>query len=50
PPSRWEVLNHTVELNRLLGYENRIAMTNREFHEMDGLSAEAIYAFVEQWC
>ena len=50
PPSRWEVLNHTVELNRLLGYENRIAMTNREFQEMDGLSAEAIYAFVEQWC
>ena len=28
-PNRWIPLNHTVAVNKLLGYNNRVAMTNR---------------------
>ena len=27
PPKRWAVLNHLVALNKLLGVEDRVAMT-----------------------
>ena len=29
---RWRALNHSVAVNKLLGYENRVAMTSRETH------------------
>ena len=29
PPERWKALNHSVAVNKLLGHENRVAMTNR---------------------
>ncbi len=32
PPERWMALNHAVQVNRLLGYRNRVAMTNRAEH------------------
>ncbi|MGO3653051.1 MAG: alpha/beta hydrolase family protein [Sphingobacterium sp.] len=32
PEERWVPLNHTIQVNALLGYENRVAMTNREEH------------------
>lgn len=48
-PERWTALNHTVAVNRLLGYENRVYMTNRESHDPDSLSNALIYAFFEKW-
>ena len=27
PPARWKALNHAVAVNKLLGHENRVAMT-----------------------
>lgn len=48
-PERWKALNHTVAVNRLLGYENRVAMTNREGHTPTPESNEQIYRFFEQF-
>ena len=48
-PERWTALNHTVAVNRLLGYEDRVAMTNRPLHDPDSLSNEVAYAFFERW-
>lgn len=45
PPRRWEALNQTVEVNRILGYTNRVGMTNRPDHAPNDESNEIIYAF-----
>lgn len=45
PPERWVPLNHTIAVNRLLGYENRVAMTNRPDHSPDTESNEVAYLF-----
>ncbi|MFP4171560.1 MAG: alpha/beta hydrolase family protein [Candidatus Hydrogenedentota bacterium] len=47
PPKRWEALNHTVEVNRLLGYENRVAMSNRSTHSPTSESNEQLCSFFE---
>lgn len=47
PPERWKALNHTVAVNRLLGHENRVAMTNRPTHSPTEESNEQIYRFFE---
>ena len=47
PPKRWEALNHSVAVNTLLGYTNRVAMTNRESHSPTPESNDQIYAFFE---
>jgi len=47
PPERWIPLNHTIEVNRFLGYENRVAMTNRKEHSPNPESNEQIYLFFE---
>ena len=49
PPARWEALNHSVAVNRLLGYENRVAMTNRPDHSPNNDSNEVIYRFFEHF-
>ncbi|HUG93276.1 MAG TPA: sialidase [Planctomycetaceae bacterium] len=49
PPERWRALNHTVAVNRLLGHENRVAMTNRPTHSPTPESNEQIYAFFEHF-
>jgi Prolyl oligopeptidase family len=49
PPERWKALNHTVAVNRLLGYENRVAMTNRKGHSPTRESNEQIYRFLEHF-
>jgi len=49
PPERWVALNHTIAVNRLLGYENRVAMTNRPTHAPSDESKEMIYAFFEHF-
>ncbi len=45
PPERWRALNHTVAVNELLGYHNRVAMTNRPEHSPNKKSNEQIYSF-----
>jgi hypothetical protein len=47
PPERWRALNHLVKVNDLLGYRNRVAMTNRPKHEPTPESNECIYRFFE---
>ncbi len=49
PPKRWTVLNHLRAVNRLLGQEARVAMTNRPDHSPNAESNEVIYQFLEAW-
>jgi len=49
PPSRWTALNHTVAVNALLGFTNRVAMTNRKEHSPNAESNEQIYLFFENF-
>ena len=46
-PKRWIPLNHTIAINKLLGYENRVAMTNRPDHSPTPESNEQVYLFFE---
>ena len=45
PPERWIALNHTIRINQFLGYENRVAMTNRPGHAPTAESNIQIYRF-----
>jgi len=47
PPERWKALNHAVALNRLLGFDCRVAMTHRPEHTPNEASNEQIYRFFE---
>jgi hypothetical protein len=49
PPERWRALNHAIEVNRLLGHTNRVAMTNRSGHNPTDESNEQIYSFLESF-
>ena len=49
PPSRWTALNHLVEINQLLGFTNRVAMTNRRDHSPDEEANARVYAFFEHF-
>ena len=42
---RWIPLNHSIVVNQLLGYHERVAMSNRKDHAPDETSNEIIYAF-----
>ncbi len=46
-PERWIPLNHAIAVNEFLGYENRVAMTNREGHGPTPESNEQMYTFLE---
>jgi dienelactone hydrolase len=46
-PSRWKPLNHLIAVNKLLGADHRVAMTNRKLHSPDAESNEALYTFFE---
>ena len=46
-PSRWIPLNHSIAVNHFLGYENRVAMTNRLTHSPTPQSNEQAYLFFE---
>lgn len=46
-PIRWTALNHSIAVNRLLGYKNRVAMTNRLEHSPNQQSNEQAYLFLE---
>ena len=49
PPKRWLTLKHAIAVNKLLGYHDRVAMTNRKDHSPNETSNEAIYRFFEHW-
>lgn len=49
PPKRWIPLNHAIAVNKLLGHDDRVAMTNRQEHSPDAESNEQIYRFFEWW-
>jgi dienelactone hydrolase len=46
-PDRWIPLNHTVEVNKFLGFENRVGMTNRPDHTPTVESNEILCLFFE---
>jgi hypothetical protein len=48
-PERWIALNHTVSVNRLLGFENRIGMTSRKDHAPTAVSNEQLCLFFEHF-
>ncbi|WP_346320734.1 prolyl oligopeptidase family serine peptidase [Chitinophaga sp. YIM B06452] len=45
-PARWVPLNHTIAVNKLLGYSNRVAMTNRAEHSPNAHSNEQAFQFL----
>lgn len=47
PVERWIPLNHTIAINKLLGFDNRVAMSNRPDHAPSEDSNKIIYAFLE---
>jgi dienelactone hydrolase len=47
PPERWKALNHAIDLNKLLGHTNRIAMTNRPTHGPDPEANRQLCDFFE---
>lgn len=49
PPQRWQPLGHSVAVNRLLGFEHRVGMTNRPEHAPNQQSNEVIYRFFEHF-
>ena len=48
-PARWVPLNHAIAVNRFLGYDNRVAMTNREKHSPNAESNEQAFRFLEHF-
>jgi len=49
PPERWHVLEHAIRVNRLLGLENRVFMTNRPDHAPNPESNAVLVAFFEHF-
>lgn len=47
PLERWAALNHAREVNHLLGFSNRVAMTSRPAHTPTEASNEQLYRFFE---
>ena len=48
-PERWTALNHLADVQKLLGYTDRVAMTQRETHSPTETSNEQVYEFFEWW-
>lgn len=44
---RWVPLNHSIQLNKFLGYNNRVAMTNRVEHSPNKLSNRQMQLFFQ---
>jgi dienelactone hydrolase len=49
PPARWKALNHAVAVNRLLGYEHRVGMSQRPAHTITPEANEQICLFFEHF-
>jgi hypothetical protein len=48
PPERWKALNHSIAVNKLLGFSNRVAMTNRRDRSPNAESNEQMYSIFEE--
>jgi dienelactone hydrolase len=48
-PERWRALNHSIAVNELLGFKDRVAMHNRPDHGPTPESNEVIYEFFERF-
>jgi hypothetical protein len=48
-PERWKPLRHAVAVNKLLGYSQRVGMTNRKEHSPNEESNEQIFLFFEHF-
>jgi len=48
-PERWPALNHAIAVNKLLGYDHRVALTTRDGHTPTDAANEQVYRFFE-WC
>ena len=46
PEERWIPLNHSIQVNKLLGYTGRVAMTNREEHAPNATSNRQVIDFL----
>lgn len=46
-PDHWIALNHAIRVNRLLGYEQRVAMTQRSGHSPTPEANEQAFRFLE---
>lgn len=49
PITRWPVLAHAIAVNRLLGFDHRVAMTSRPAHDPTVESNATIVRFFEQF-
>ncbi len=49
PPEHWKALNHAVAVNRLLGFTNRVGMSNRPAHSPTPESNAQLVAFFEHF-
>jgi dienelactone hydrolase len=49
PPQNWRALNHLVAVNKLLGREDRVALTKRQGHIPTPEALELELAFLEHW-
>jgi hypothetical protein len=49
PPERWIALNHAVAVNRLLGFSDRVGMSNRPTHDPTPESNAQLVAFFEHF-
>jgi len=49
PPERWRALNHTVSVNRLLGFEKRVGMSHRLEHRISPEASDQIACFFEHF-
>ncbi len=48
-PGRWPALNHAIAVNRLLGFQDRVAMTNRSAHSPTPESNAQAFQFLEHF-
>lgn len=48
-PERWKALNHAVAVNRLLGYQHRVGMSNRPAHKISPEANEHICLFFQHF-
>ena len=46
---RWQALNHLIAVNKFLGYEGRVFMSNRPGHSPTVESNEVLYDFFTYW-
>ena len=49
PPERWVALNHAIDVNKLLGFSNRVGMTNRPDHSPNEEANAVVWAFFEHF-